>query len=75
MYADKFKIDVNKLMLKLWGDCFFNMKTKKWAKQKEDDNKRSFNMYVLDPIFKVCSDTTITSLIYFIHSLSKGDIL
>lgn len=53
MYADKFKIDVNKLMVKLWGDNFFNIKTKKWAKQKEDDNKRSFNMYVLDPIFKV----------------------
>jgi len=53
MYADKFKIDVNKLMLKLWGDNFFNLKTKKWNKQKEDDNKRSFNMYVLEPIFKV----------------------
>jgi len=53
MYSDKFKIDVNKLMTKLWGDNFFNMKSKKWAKQKEDDNKRSFNMYVLDPIFKV----------------------
>jgi len=53
MYADKFKIDLSKLMIKLWGDNFFNIKTKKWAKQKEDDNKRSFNMYVLDPIFKV----------------------
>ena len=57
MYADKFKIDVNKLMLKLWGDNFFNIKSKKWAKQKEDDNKRSFNMYVLEPIFKVCNAT------------------
>jgi len=53
MYADKFKIDVNKLMVKLWGDNFFNLKSKKWNKQKEDDNKRSFNMYVLEPIFKV----------------------
>lgn len=53
MYADKFKVELSKLMIKLWGDNFFNIKTKKWAKQKEDDNKRSFNMYVLDPIFKV----------------------
>lgn len=53
MYADKFKIDVNKLMGRLWGDSFFNPTTKKWAKQKENDNKRSFNMYVLDPIYKV----------------------
>jgi len=53
MYADKFKIDANKLMGRLWGDNFFNSTTKKWAKQKENDNKRSFNMYVLDPIYKV----------------------
>lgn len=53
MYADKFKIDVNKLMTRLWGDSFFNPTTKKWQKQKENDNKRAFNMYVLDPIYKV----------------------
>jgi len=53
MYADKFKIDVNKLMVRLWGESFFNPTTKKWAKQKEGDNKRAFNMYVLDPIYKV----------------------
>lgn len=38
---------------RLWGENFFNATTKKWAKQKEDDNKRSFCMYVLDPIYKV----------------------
>jgi len=55
MYADKFKIEVGKLMGKLWGEHFFNPKTKKWAKNQPDDQdfKRSFNMYVLDPIFKV----------------------
>lgn len=37
----------------LWGENFFNMKTKKWQKQKEADNKRSFCMYILDPIYKV----------------------
>ncbi|KOB76948.1 Translation elongation factor 2 [Operophtera brumata] len=53
MYADKFKIDLVKLMNRLWGENFFNAKTKKWAKQKDNDNKRSFCMYVLDPIYKV----------------------
>lgn len=38
---------------RLWGENFFNIKTKKWAKQKDDDNKRSFCMYILDPIYKV----------------------
>ncbi len=53
MYASKFGVDVDKLMNKLWGENFFNPKTKKWAKTKQEDNKRSFCMYVLDPIYKV----------------------
>jgi len=53
MYAEKFKIDVGKLMSKLWGESFFNPATRKWSKHKDEANKRSFNMYVLDPIFKV----------------------
>ena len=53
MYAAKFKIDVVKLMNRLWGESFFNGKTKKWSKTKDDDNKRSFCMYILDPIYKV----------------------
>lgn len=53
IYASKFGVDVEKLMKKLWGENFFNPKTKKWAKVKGDDNKRSFNMYVLDPIYKM----------------------
>jgi len=53
MYASKFGVDVDKMMNKLWGENFFNPKTKKWQKAKNDDNKRSFCMYVLDPIFMV----------------------
>lgn len=53
MYAEKFKIDPVKLMPKLWGDNFFNIKSKKWQKSKESDNIRSFNQFVLDPIYKV----------------------
>jgi len=53
MYAAKFGVDTEKLMKKLWGENFFNAKTKKWAKSKAEDNVRSFNMYVLDPIYKV----------------------
>jgi len=53
MYAAKFGVDVDKLMKKLWGENFFNPKTKKWSKQKAEDNVRSFNMYILDPIYKV----------------------
>jgi len=53
MYATKFGVDVDKMMKKLWGENFFNAKTKKWSKSKDEDNKRSFVMYVLDPIYMV----------------------
>merc|ERR1712158_353817 len=42
-------VPVAKLMSKLWGENFFNPKTKKSA----EDNVRSFCMYILDPIYKV----------------------
>jgi elongation factor 2 len=53
MYATKFGVDTDKMMKKLWGESFFNPKTKKWSKEKSEDNKRSFCMYVLDPIYMV----------------------
>merc|ERR1712119_271721 len=53
MYASKFGVDVDKMMKKLWGESFFNPKTKKWSKTKDNDNKRSFSMYALDPIYMV----------------------
>jgi len=53
IYAKKFGVDTEKLMKKLWGENFFNPKTKKWAKTKAEDNTRSFCMYVLDPIYKM----------------------
>ena len=53
MYASKFGVPVDQMMKKLWGENFFNPKTKKWQKEKSEDNKRSFCMYVLDPIYMV----------------------
>lgn len=53
MYVKKFKIDVIKLMNRLWGKNFFNAQTKKWQIHKQPDNKRSFCMYISDPIYKV----------------------
>ncbi|EDW10785.1 eukaryotic translation elongation factor 2 isoform X2 [Drosophila mojavensis] len=53
MYADKFRIDVDKLMKRFWGDNFFNVKTRKWQKQEDSDAKRSFCLYILDPIYKI----------------------
>uniref|UniRef100_H2YMS5 Elongation factor 2 n=1 Tax=Ciona savignyi TaxID=51511 RepID=H2YMS5_CIOSA len=53
MYAKKFNIQLKKLMKRLWGDNFYNAKTKKWSDKKENSNVRAFNLFVLDPIYKV----------------------
>ncbi|KAI9164556.1 translation elongation factor 2 [Blastocladiella emersonii ATCC 22665] len=56
-YAKKFGVDKNKMMNKLWGENYFNPATKKWTSKSTDAAgkplDRAFNMFVLDPIFKV----------------------
>ncbi|KAL4933343.1 putative fermentation associated protein (Csf1) [Aspergillus undulatus] len=56
-FAKKFGVDRKKMLERLWGDNYFNPKTKKWTKtQPEVDGKpveRAFNMFILDPIYKI----------------------
>ncbi|KAF9331862.1 Elongation factor 2 [Linnemannia elongata] len=56
-YAKKFGVDRSKMMEKLWGENFFNPATKKWTTKSTDAAgkplERAFNMFVLDPIFKL----------------------
>ncbi|KAG0134953.1 elongation factor 2 [Tuber indicum] len=57
-YAKRFGVDKNKMMDRLWGDNFFNPNTKKWTKTEFHDGKpleRAFNLFVLDPIFRIFS--------------------
>ncbi|OAX77617.1 elongation factor 2 [Emergomyces africanus] len=60
-YAKKFGVDRNKMMERLWGDNYFNPKTKKWTKVGEHEGKpleRAFNQFILDPIFKIFNAIT-----------------
>ncbi|KAG0380059.1 Elongation factor 2 [Mortierella sp. AD032] len=56
-YAKKFGVDRSKMMEKLWGENYFNPATKKWTTKSADASgkplERAFNMFVLDPIFKL----------------------
>ncbi|PRT53915.1 Elongation factor 2 [Wickerhamiella sorbophila] len=58
-YAKRFGVDRDKMMTRLWGDSFFNPKTKKWTKSEKDADgqplERAFNMFILDPIFRIFS--------------------
>lgn len=53
IYSKKFKIEPAKLMKRLWGDQFYNAKEKKWIKTDSDGYVRGFNLFVLDPIYKM----------------------
>jgi len=60
MYAAKFKIEPSRMILKLWGDNFFNTKTNKWqtdssVEGSSDPLPRGFCALVLEPIMKLAN--------------------
>ncbi len=55
MYAAKMKVDLTKMMGRMWGDNFHNAKERKWNKTGGEGYVRGFCALVLDPIFKVNS--------------------
>ncbi|CAO3635076.1 unnamed protein product [Cunninghamella echinulata] len=61
-YSKKFGINEEKILQKLWGENYFNTETKIWStKQRTDKDgkswKRGFNLFVLDPIYRIFSYT------------------
>ena len=67
MYSTKFKIEIPKLMKRLWGDQFYDQQNKKWSKTGGDGYVRGFNLFVLDPIYKVNVLATILTAAIRIH--------
>ena len=47
------------MMIKLWGDNFFDAPAKKWRTEDVDDNgktlRRAFAQFIMDPICKLCN--------------------
>jgi elongation factor 2 len=58
LYAKKFGISFDKMMIKLWGDNFFDAAGKKWMADGETENgkplRRAFAQFIMDPICKLC---------------------
>jgi elongation factor 2 len=59
MYAAKFGVPLEKLIKRLWGDNFFDPKSKKWLKKNTNASgqtlKRAFVQYVFEPIQQLFS--------------------
>jgi elongation factor 2 len=57
MYASKFGVAKDRMVQKLWGDNFYDPKSKKWKKSNLADDgtplRRAFVQFILDPIYKL----------------------
>lgn len=53
VYSEKFKVEVRKLMSRLWGENYYSPTEKRWSTKKSDGYTRGFCLFVLDPIFKL----------------------
>jgi elongation factor 2 len=58
LYSEKFGISQDKMMIKLWGDNYFDAEGKKWLTDGETENgkslRRAFAQFIMDPICKLC---------------------
>lgn len=59
MYAETYpQIETSDFALRLWGDIFFNPRSRKFTRKGvEENSKRSFVKFVLEPIYKLYSHT------------------
>jgi len=57
MYAAKFGVSKDRMIQKLWGDNYYDPKSKKWKKNGLGDDgthlRRAFVQFILDPIYKL----------------------
>jgi len=58
IYAEKFKVDFDKMMKKLWGDNYYDQKGKKWKTEDMADDgtqlKRCFVQFIMEPVIRLC---------------------
>jgi elongation factor 2 len=59
LYSDKFKVDIDVMMKKLWGDNYFDGNAMKWkTTNMSDDGKvmdRCFVKFIMDPVVKLAT--------------------
>lgn len=57
IYEKKFKIDIEKMTEKLWGNNYYDPEAKKWKKENFDSKgkplKRAFCVFIIEPIIKL----------------------
>ncbi|CAO3648162.1 unnamed protein product [Cunninghamella blakesleeana] len=82
IYSKRFGVDKEKMLKRLWGEHYFNFKTKKWSTKKKTDEgnngdhslQRGFNLFVLDPIYRLYDFVLNHKREYLVDLLSKMKI-
>ena len=58
IYSERFKVDFDKMMTKLWGDNYHDAKAKKWKMEDVADDgstlKRCFVQFIMEPVIRLC---------------------
>jgi elongation factor 2 len=61
VYAKKFGVEQDKMMVRLWGDNYFDSKAKKWKNHDKSDDgqdlKRTFVQFMMEPVIRLCRAT------------------
>lgn len=52
-YSNKFKVNKDSILKKMWNDNFLDPETKKWSKKYSENSVRGFSKYALEPIYKI----------------------
>ncbi|XP_067664619.1 eukaryotic translation elongation factor 2-like [Haliotis asinina] len=68
MYTEKFRIELDDMKQKLWGNNFYNQREKKWTTTETPNTTRGFIQFVLTPLytlFNVCTRKSRDDIIKF----------
>nr|UXY86762.1 elongation factor EF-2 [Cryptomonas paramecium] len=81
MYAKKWKIEkekkldfIEKLTIRLWGDNFFDINSKKWIKRSKQEHPRAFCHFIVNPIKKIIEFSMADKIEELEHILSTFDV-
>jgi elongation factor 2 len=74
-YAEKFKISREKLMVKFWGEHFYNAQTKQFQTVPEVEGGKSlvrcFVQFIMRPVIQLCRNTMNNDALEAVHKMTE----
>lgn len=67
-------LDAHAFAKRLWGDIYYNPNTRKFSRNSQDGSKRSFEHFILDPLYKIFTNVLEQDTQGLSEVLAKLDI-